>query len=178
MAVFEDFDFGDFWSGSDYERKAYIGEALDDALVQSIERELGYKLPKSYIEFMSFQNGGIPKNSRHKVDVGTSWAEDHLAITGIYGIGRRPDYSLCGEVGSKFMMEEWGYPPIGVYFADTPSGGHDMLCLDFRNAGPDNEPPVVHVAQEDDFKITFVAPNFEKFIRGLRHKDSFPFEND
>ena len=178
MKVFSDFVLDDFWTGSDYEREAYIGEALNPHLIQSIEHELGYKLPKSYIELMSFQNGGTPKNRCYETGVETSWAEDHVAITGIFGIGRKPRYSLCGELGSKFMMNEWGYPPIGVYFADTPSGGHDMLCFDYRNVIHENEPPIVQVDQEDDYKITFIASNFENFIRGLRHDDSFPFEDD
>lgn len=73
-----------------------------------------------------------------------------------------------------FNIDEWGYPPIGVYFADCPSGGHDMLCLDYRACGPSGEPTVVHVDQACDYKITFVAPNFEAFIRGLEDDDAFP----
>lgn len=64
-----------------------------------------------------------------------------------------------------------------VYFADCPSGGHDMLCLDYRACGPSGEPSVVHVDQELDYQITFVAPSFEAFIRGLQEEDAFePFE--
>lgn len=175
MEVFGDFDLNGFWSGDDYERDAYIGAILNLDLVQSIERELGHKLPKSYIELMSFQNGGTPNNTCHETSEETSWAEDHVAITGIYAIDRIPSYSLCGELGSKFMMEEWGYPAIGIYFADCPSAGHDMLCLDYRSIGPNEEPSVVHVDQESNYKITFIASNFDNFIRGLRHEDSFPF---
>jgi hypothetical protein len=39
---------------------------------------------------------------------------------------------LGGTFGSRFWIEEWGYADIGVYFADCPSAGHDMLCLDYR----------------------------------------------
>jgi hypothetical protein len=174
MKFFEGFDLNGFWSGNDYERKAYLGTALTDELIESIENELGYKLPESYIEMMRFQNGGIPINTCHATSEKTSWAEDHITISGIYAIDRDKNYSLCGDLGSQFMMDEWGYPPIGVYFADCPSSGHDMLCLDYRALGLDGEPTVVHVDQEYDYKITFVAPSFESFIRGLRDEDSFP----
>lgn len=177
MKVFGDFDLGDFWSGGDYERDHYIGAPLEPELVSSVERELGYRLPKSYIELMRVQNGGIPKNTCHETAVETSWADDHVAITGISAIDRKPTYSLCGELGSQFMMREWGYPPIGIYFADCPSAGHDMLCLDYRIVGSSGEPSVVHVDQESGFEITFVAPNFEAFVRGLKHKNTFPFED-
>jgi hypothetical protein len=76
------------------------------------------------------------------------------------------------------MIEEWGYPPIGIYFADCPSAGHDMICLDYRECGIEGEPQVVHVDQEFDYKITFVAPNFESFVRGLENKDAFEDDDD
>ncbi|MEP4247688.1 SMI1/KNR4 family protein [Tateyamaria sp.] len=177
MKVFSNFDLRNFWSGGNYERDNYVGALLRPDLVASVERELGYQLPQSYVELMSVQNGGKPNNTCHPTAEETSWANDHVAITGISAIDRRPIYSLCGELGSKFMMEEWGYPPIGVYFADCPSAGHDMLCLDYRNVRDGGEPTVVHVDQDSDFQITFVARNFEAFVRGLRHKDTFSFED-
>ena len=71
------------------------------------------------------------------------------------------------------MITEWGYPEIGIYFANCPSAGHDMLCLDYRDIELNNEPAVVHVDQEHNYHITFVAPNFETFIRGLSKEDMF-----
>ena len=79
-------------------------------------------------------------------------------------IGRTADFSLCGAAGSAFWTAEWGYPDIGVYLADCPSAGHDMIALDYRAPG---EPPVVHVDQEWDYRITTLAPNFETFVAGL-----------
>jgi len=85
----------------------------------------------------------------------------------ICGIGFTKPHSLCGDTGSNFWMAEWGDPDIGVYFADCPSAGHDMLCLDYRACGPQGEPSVVHVDQDLDYAITPVAPTFEAFVRGL-----------
>ena len=96
-----------------------------------------------------------------------------MAISAIFAIGDGKPGSLCGKRGSQFMMDEWGYPAIGVYFADCPSAGHDMLCLDYRACGPTGEPAVVHVDQESDFGITLVAPTFESFIRGLEGDEAF-----
>ena len=65
------------------------------------------------------------------------------------------------------MIEKWGYPWIGVPIADTPAGGHEQVMLDYRACGKRGEPQVVYVDQEDDYSITFVASDFETFIRGL-----------
>ena len=167
--VFQDFDLSDFWKDSDYADKEYVGEALTDEMVMSVENELGYKLPHAYIELMKSQNGGMPKKTVHRTNKSTSWDENHIAIKGIFGINRSKPCSLGGSVGSKFWIDEWDYPPIGIYFCDCPSAGHDMLCLDYRKCGPQGEPQVVHVDQEDDYKITFVSNDFESFIRGLEN---------
>jgi len=167
------FDFTAFWEDSDFARKDYVGAPVTDEMIRSVQAELGYRLPKAYIDLLRNQNGGIPTKTRHRTSQPTSWAEDHVAITGIYGLDRSRPSSLCGEFSSKFWMEEWGYPAIGIYFADCPSAGHDMLCLDYRGRGPDGEPRVVHVDQESDYKITPVAENFEAFIRGLQDESAF-----
>ncbi len=165
--VFEKFDFDTFWKKSDYATENYISEPPTDELINSIEKELGHKLPFSYIEFMKVQNGGIPYKNSFPTNERTSWVEDHVAVTGFLSIGKEKMYSLCGGLGSQFMIDEWGYPKIGVYFADCPSAGHDMICFDYRKHGKNGEPQVVHIDQEDDYKITFLANNFEKFVTGL-----------
>lgn len=103
----------------------------------------------------------------------TSWAEDHVKISGIYGIGFEKSYSLGGKFGSEFWVEMWDYPDIGVAISDCPSGGHDMIFLDYRECGPDGEPCVVHVDQENDYKITWLAKDFESYIKGLLSDDIF-----
>ncbi|UZR93826.1 SMI1/KNR4 family protein [Chondrinema litorale] len=162
-----------FWDNSDYALKNYVCEPLTMELLMSVEDELGYKLPQFYIEMMKNQNGGLPVNTCFPTESSNSWAGDHVAITGIFGIGRDKPYSLCGNGGSQFMIEEWGYPEIGICICDCPSAGHDMIMLDYRKCGKDGEPQVVHVDQEGDYRITFVAETFEEFVRGLVNWEVF-----
>jgi SMI1-KNR4 cell-wall len=167
------FDIEGFWKPSEYALKEYVGAPLTDESVAAVEGELGYKLPAAYVELMRFQNGGFPRRTAHRTSEPTTWSSDHIAITGIYSIGREKRCALCGACGSRFWGNEGGYPPIGIYFADCPSAGHDMLCLDYRDCGPAGEPTVVHVDQEWDYKIVVVAKNFEQFIRGLEDESAF-----
>lgn len=171
--TFKDFDFENFWDNCEYAQEAYISEPFSDELLLEIENELGFKLPKDYIEFMRYQNGGTPFNTCHSTDTPTSWAEDHIAITGIFGIHREKDYSLCGELGSQFMIDEWGYPDDCVYFASCPSAGHDMIAFDYSECGKNGEPCIVHIDQECDYEKTFLAKDFATFIKGLKNDDEF-----
>lgn len=165
---FEGLDFADFWDESDYIVENYVSAPPSDELIKEVEDELGYKLPSSYIWLMKQHNGGLPKNDCFPCEYPTCWAPDHVAISGILGIGRDKKNSLCGEFGSKFWIDDgWEYPAIGVVLCDTPTGGHDLIFLDYRECGPQGEPSVVHVDQEDEYKITPLADDFESFIRGL-----------
>lgn len=172
---FTNFDLGSFWDDSDYARSTYVAERLTSELIASVEAELGYTLPGSYVALAETQNGGVPIN-RCAPAPPTTWAEDHVALTGIFGIGRMVPGSVCGEWGSRLWLEEWGYPDIGVYLADCPSAGHDMIALDYRECGPTGEPCVVHVDQEVGYVITPIAEDFESFIRGLLPCDAFDDE--
>lgn len=175
---FEGFDLTNFWDDNWYALKEYISEPPSDELIASVEEELGYKLPTAYIWLMKQHNGGIPVNTCYPCDEPTCWAEDHVAITGIFGIGREKSCSLCGELGSQFMIDEWEYPAIGVAICDCPSAGHDMIFLDYRACGPQGEPAVVHVNQENDYKITHLADSFEEFVRGLEHESLYDLDED
>jgi hypothetical protein len=165
--IFSDFDFSGFWDNSDYALAHYVSEKPTDEMIASIETELGYKLPKAYIELAKIQNGGELKKPCFPIDSPGSSTGRYIWAVGLYGIGREKMYSLCGSLGSQFMIEEWGYPDIGVCICDCPSAGHDIIMLDYRNCGKDGEPEVIHVDQECDYRITHVAKDFETFVRGL-----------
>ena len=175
---FEGFDLTNFWDDNWYALKEYVSDPPSDELIASVEEELGYKLPAAYIWLMKQHNGGIPVNTCYPCDEPTCWADDHVAITGIFGIGREKSCSLCGELGSQFMIDEWEYPAIGVAICDCPSAGHDMIFLDYRACGPQGEPAVVHVDKENDYKITHLADSFEEFIRGLEHESLYDPDED
>jgi hypothetical protein len=166
--AFEGFDFKGFWTRSKRAQRDYLEAPADDETIASIEAELGYALPRSYVELMKSQNGGVPrKNAFPEED-----DDDYVEIAGIFGIGRKKRLSLGGRHGAKFWREEWGYPDIGICICDTPSAGHDMVMLDYRACGPSGEPSVVIVGQEADYEIGFLAKDFETFIRGLvRRRD-------
>ena len=176
---FEGLDLSEFWDNGSYAESTYTMDPPSDALIASVEEELGYKLPASYIALMKQRNGGIPQNTCFPTKISTSWADDHIAISSIMGIGRDKDESLCGDMGSRFMIEDWGYPDIGIVICDCPSAGHDVVMLDYRHCGKDGEPEVIHVDQESEYEITFLAPDFETFIRGLVNEEEYDtFEED
>lgn len=177
-APFAGFDLDAFWldDGVADDEDEYLMPPPTDDDIRRVEAELGYTLPASYVALMRHRNGGIPAHGAFPTDIATSWADDHVAIDGIIGIGSSKPNSLCGSTGSQFMLDEWGYPDIGVVIADCPSAGHDVIMLDYRRCGPQGEPEVVHVDQERDYAITWLAPTFEDFVRGLVPEDTFEEE--
>jgi hypothetical protein len=175
---FQGFSFSGFWDDSDWAKKSWIERKPTAALIASIEKELGYALPASYVWLMSRHNGGTPTRTCFPTKKATSWAEDHVAIEGLSGIGRTKRYSLGGEAGTRFWIERWKYPAIGLVIAQCPSAGHDLVMLDYRKCGPRGEPQVVHVDQEHDYRITPLAKDFETFVRGLVEATEYEEDED
>ena len=162
MSNLKDFDWTGFWNDVDYAFESYIGKPVTDKDIKDAEAELGYTLPTAYIELLKNHNGGVVNKNCFIND-----DDDCVYITGIYGIDRDKKYSLLGEMGNEFWISKVKYPPIGIVVADTISGGHDMIFLDYRECGPTGEPKVVRVDQECDYSITPLADNFGDFIKNL-----------
>lgn len=68
----------DFWEGSDYSSSAYVLEPVSDTMLESVQLELGYSLPASYVALMRTQNGGSPRLACYRTTSGTSWAADFV----------------------------------------------------------------------------------------------------
>lgn len=162
---FTEIDWATFWNDSDYFTSP---DPLTDKSIRNTEQLLGYKLPASYIELLRTKNGGSSVNDCFPTEASTSWAEDHISISGICGIGGQWGID-SDDLGSRFMIEEWGYPNIGIVFCECPSAGHDAVMLDYSECGPEGEPRVIHVDVEidDEPTITPLADNFSAFIKGL-----------
>lgn len=159
------------WNDSKYSIEEYISDPFDLEMLKEIEETLGYKLPSSYIELMKEHNGGLLNRDCCPCNQSTSWANNHVGVHGIYGIGKSKSNSLGGLFGSEFWIVQWEYPSIGVAICDCPSAGHDMIFLDYRECGNQGEPKVVHIDQEFDYKITVLANTFEEFINLLCTED-------
>ena len=164
---FPDLDLSQFWDDDELALEEYVDEAPTDALIASIESELGYKLPQSYITLMKLHNGGIPYATCFPLPAEPEEADaDYIEITGFLSIGRKKMNSLCGAAGNKLFKDAWHYPDYGVYICDCPSAGFDLILLDYRACGADGEPSVAYVNMEDNEVIT-LAPDFAAFVQGL-----------
>ena len=152
--MFEGLDLTKLYDTEDEYSQNYIFGELTDDLISRAEANIGYKLPKSYIELLRFQNGGYISDD---ID---SW------LIAIYGIGPEADTPNSLEEMFPNWMEEWEYPNIGIPFGETQSGGHDMYFMDFRNLDENGEPAIVLVDVEIDPEgvITPVAKNLREFI--------------
>lgn len=155
-----DFDVANFWEDSEYALETYVAGPPTDELIESVEEELVFRLPEFYKNMMKVHNGGIPRNRFFPAE-GSS-----IEISGIPGIGREKSHSLCGDAGSRAVIEKEGYPEFGVIIAECPPGS-GVVMLDYRPSLNDGEPEVVHVDKENNYKITRLAPDFETFVRGL-----------
>ncbi|MEV6370399.1 SMI1/KNR4 family protein [Micromonospora musae] len=147
---------------------------LSDETLRAVEAQLGHKLPIAYVDLARRHNGGSFARDAHPAPNRTSWAGDHVGVHALAAIGRTAQFSLCGEFGNAFWLAEWGYPDIGIYIADCPSAGHDMIALDYRSPG---EPAVVHVDQERNYQITVLAPDFETFVTGLVDESEYDIDD-
>lgn len=49
-----------------------------------------------------------------------------------------------------------------------------MFLMDYRKCGKNGEPEILLIDQECDYRITFVAQNFETFIKGLIYEEDVP----
>lgn len=88
-----------------------------------------------------------------------------MGLLDFFGIGGNKHNSLFGKFGNEFWFNEWGYPKdLGVIIADTESGGHEMIYLDYCECGKDGEPKVSVCFQEYDYEVQVLANNFEEFI--------------
>lgn len=159
----------DFWDNSSTYGQKFIGNPVSDDDIISAENELGVQLPTAYKELIKQQNGGMVNRCIFPCGYKTGWSDDHIEITDILGI----DKNKPSIFGTEYLQSEWGYPEGYLNIANTPVSGHLEVFLDYREAGPNADPPVVSIDQEDNYKVTLLAESFGDFIRNLITKDEF-----
>ena len=133
-------------------------KSLTDEMIIEAEKELGVKLPLSYIEICKMQNGGCLIYNAYPTSVPNGWAEDHVGVEDLMGIGER------GILQSEYYIEEWELPEDIVLLCGD---GHWWIAMDYRNTK--ENPPIIYIDLEwdDDIFVLELASNFDDFVNGL-----------
>lgn len=162
------------WQENAYYDKTCTGAPLSDEAIRLAEKKLGYKLPQAYLDLMRAKNGGAL--NKHIWLGKPLYENEYYAIFTecFYSLDDKKQNAIFGEFGNQFWFDEWGYPKdLGVIIADTISGGHEMLYLDYRDCGKAGEPKVSICYQESDFKIIPLANTFDDFLSKLCSEDDY-----
>ena len=161
--MFENVNLDELWyEGDHYDKEEYeCGDIESDDFIESIENDLGFKLPKSYIFLMKKHNGGI----LNKTCVYKKNREIFNDLEGMFGLGRTKRHSIYEENKDRFDFEEnW----ISICSSNS---GHSKIYLDYSICGPDGEPRVIAIDDEcydiDNPDPWVLADNFEAFIESL-----------
>lgn len=162
-----------FWNDSPAYVDQYVLSPPTDDQISSVEEHLVFKLPTFYVDMMKLHNGGVPNYRYFPVSQAENGGKVHIEISNILGVGREKAHSLGGEAGSRVIIEQGGYPEIGVVLCECPSGS-EVVMLDYRESGNAGEPEVVHVNKAEGYKITWLAPNVTTFIQGLVNEEHQP----
>lgn len=131
-------------------------EPITNEMVEKAEKELKVKLPESYINLLKEQNGGYICYDSYPTVIPTSWADDHINIDYIRGIGGEESI-----LESEYLIEEWELPKKIVLISGD---GHTWIAFDYRNT---NENPPIILIDNDGEDIIELAPSFELFLNGL-----------
>ncbi|HCF51712.1 MAG TPA: SMI1/KNR4 family protein [Bacillus sp. (in: Bacteria)] len=143
------------WADDDYLKLAPI----NDELIKKAEEVLNVKLPESYINLLKEQNGGTLRLDVHPTSKPNSWADNHVNVSGLYGISFDENESSILE--SRYLIREWEMPENIILLSGD---GHTWIALDYRNVA--ENPPVIFIDNEFE-EIIELAPNFERFLQNL-----------
>lgn len=146
----------DFWS-SEYS----INPPLTDEMVLFAEKELGVKLPSLLIDLLKVQNGGYTKGFVFPTITPTSWSENHIPFSELYGIVTVPmPKTVHNLLFTYYMTKEWGLPNKQVLLSGD---GHYWITLDYRKGLV----PTIRWIDIEMGEDIHIADNFESFINGL-----------
>lgn len=142
----------------------FTGPPVTPEAIDAAESSLHVRLPASYVDLLHERNGGALRRRCFFVPFATSWAQDHFCLDAILGVGGQCGIDLPVG-GSRHLVQEWGYPDVGVVIGLTPSGDHDTVMLDYRPHGRSGEPAIIYV--DEDRIPRPIAASFAEFLEGL-----------
>ncbi|MCY8061019.1 SMI1/KNR4 family protein [Bacillus spizizenii] len=144
----------EIWENSEYD--PFRLKDISEDEIKNVEQELNLTLPEQYKKLIMQQNGGLINFNAFPTDQETSWADDHIEVDHIRGIGKD-----LGILESEYLIKEWGLPQRLLLIQGD---GHNWVVLDYRLT---NENPPVHyfdLELNNDFKI---ADSFDEFLSKL-----------
>lgn len=151
-----------FWADNYYQHPP-----LTNAMLEAAEAMLQVKLPPLLVELLRVQNGGYTAGFAFPMLQPTSWADDHVPLTELFGIV--PDTSIQTAqnlLDTPYMTAEWELPEKQVLLTGD---GHWWITLDYR-AGP--TPRILWIDTEMEQELE-VAANFDDFMSGLVLLDTY-----
>jgi hypothetical protein len=128
----------------------YLQPALTDEATASAEEEIGYRLPKEYLDLLRKQNGGYIR-----------YALPECVHNTIAGIG--PHFPRLTRGDWEVWQENVSYPLQGLVPFD--GDGHWHLCLDYRQ---DSQAPSITHADIECDEESHVAESFAAYLGLLR----------
>lgn len=152
----------EFWDSNDYNNPN-----LTDEMIREAEQKLGVKLPETFVTLLKFQNGGYTKGFAFPMKTKTTWADNHIPLSELFGIvlDKNSD-SGHNIMQSSYMTKEWGLPDKQVVLTGD---GHWWITLDYRLS---DNPTIRWIDSECDEDI-HVANSFDEFYNGLVNEDEF-----
>jgi len=152
----------EFW-GENY----YNHPPLTDELLESAEKLLKVKLPERLVELLKIQNGGYTKGFAFPMNQKTTWADNHVPLSDLFGIVLDKNIRTAQNIMSTgYMTREWGLPEKQI---SLTGDGHWWITLDYRGG---NRPSVKWIDVECEEEIQ-VADTFDQFIDGLVSDEEF-----
>lgn len=130
----------------------YLQPPLTDTTIQAAEKQIGYPLPREYLDLLRVQNGGY-------IRYGLPDTLNEI----IAGIG--PGYPSLTSVDWEECQDQVGFRLKGLYPFD--GDGHWNLCLDYRKTP--TKPTISYVDVECDSQRR-VAGSFAEYLSLLRPK--------
>ena len=146
----------EFWD-SNY----YNNPPLTDKMIQQAETELGVKLPDSFLDLLKIQNGGHTKGFAYPMTTKTTWSDNHVPLTEMFGIVLNKESDSAHNImQSDYMTKEWGLPDKQVLLTGD---GHWWITLDYRQG----DVPTIRWIDCECKEDIHIADYFSEFISGL-----------
>ena len=99
-----------FWDDDRLALEEYVDEAPSDTLIASVETELGYRLPETYLALMKQHNGGIPYATCYPLPNPQEGEQEYVEITGFLSIGRKSPTRCAAPPATNYLRKAGTIP--------------------------------------------------------------------